>query len=55
MRRCKNIDRKVEIFQKITKTKKQIFRVLLTTLGAKQSLYLEDVIDRVLSLEDLMD
>lgn len=48
-----NIDNKIDVFKKITKTKKQLFVALITTEGVKPSLWLEDVVDQVVTLEDL--
>lgn len=48
-----NLDNKIEKFKKISKTPKQIFVALITTQGVKPSLWLEDVVNNVLTLEDL--
>lgn len=51
---AKNIDNKVDRFKEITQTDKQVFVALITTLGVGQSLWLDDVIDQVVNLDDLM-
>jgi uncharacterized protein len=48
-----NLINKVEKFKQITKTKKQIFVALVTTLSVKPSLWLEDTVHQVITLEDL--
>ncbi len=47
-----NIDNKVEKFKKMTKTKKQIFVALITTQGVKPSIWLDDVVNQVVTLEN---
>lgn len=48
-----NLINKIEKFKHITKTQKQIFVALVTTLGIKPSLWLEDTVHQVVTLEDL--
>ena len=50
---AKNISNKADQFRAQTKTKKQIFVTLITTYGVKQSLWLDEIIDSVLTLESL--
>lgn len=50
---AKKLDQKIDVFKKVTKTKKQVFTILMTTVGVKPSLWLDDVVDQVLTLEDL--
>lgn len=45
--------KKVEIFKKQTRTKKQIFIVMITTHGLKKSIYSEELISNEITLEDL--
>jgi len=50
---AKNLDNKVEQFRRKTRTKKQLFVVLMTVNGVTPSLWLEDVVDNILTLNDL--
>ena len=50
---AKKLDQKKEIFETITKTKKQIFLTMITTRGVKPNLYSEDLVDSEITLEDL--
>ena len=51
---AKNILNKIDTFEKITQTKKQIFCALITTHGTKPSIWHDDIINQDISLEDLM-
>lgn len=51
---AKSIFNKVEQFQKITKTKKELFVALITPFGVKPSLWLDEVINEVIALEDII-
>lgn len=50
---AKEISQKIDLFQEQTKTQKQIFMVLITTYGLKLNLWSEDIIQNVVTLEDL--
>lgn len=45
--------RKMEIFRKQTRTKKQLFFCMITTLGLKSTMYSEEIIANQATLEDL--
>lgn len=45
--------KKVDIFKKQTRTKKQIFIAMITTRGLKQTMYSEELISDQVTLEDL--
>ena len=51
---AKNFKRKVDIFLKQTKVKKQIFLALITTYGLKSNIWSEDLIHNVVTLNDLL-
>ena len=48
-----NIKRKMEVFQKQTRTGKQLFFTMITTVGLQNNYYAEDICDGVVTLEDL--
>lgn len=50
---AQELNRKVEVFKKQTRTKKQIFVVMITVCGLKQTIYSEDLIVDQVTLEDL--
>ena len=50
---AKNLLNKIEIYQKHTRTKKQIFIAMITSGGLKPTLYSEDLITQHVGLEDL--
>lgn len=50
---AKNLLNKIEVFQKQTKTKKQIFLAMITTMGLKRNVWSEDLIHNVIELHDL--
>lgn len=50
---AKKLINKLEVFQKQTKTRKQLFLVMLTTLGLKRNIWSEDLIDADIKLQDL--
>jgi hypothetical protein len=52
---AKNLLNKEEIFKKITKTKKQIFIVLMTTNGIKRSIWSDEIVDMSISLNEIID
>jgi len=39
--------------RRVTKTKKQLFIVMITTFGLKQNSHSENLIDQILTLDDL--
>ena len=51
---AQKLDKKIDCFADVTKTNKQIFTVLITTVGLKSNLYSADLIDQVVCLKDLM-
>ena len=50
---AKAIANKADVFLSQTKTKKQLFTVLITTCGLKANLWSEDIVDAEVTLEDL--
>lgn len=47
------LQNKIEIFKEKTKTRKQIFLAIISTYGLKDNTYSEEVIDSVVTLNDL--
>lgn len=45
--------RKIEVFKKQTRTKKQLFFCMITTMGLKETIYSEEIISNQATLEDL--
>jgi uncharacterized protein len=45
--------RKVQVFQKVTKTQKQVFLALVTTMGLKPTLYSKEIVTNEVVLSDL--
>ena len=45
--------KKLEIFRKQTRTKKQIFLSMITTFGLKPTMYSEEIIANQVRLDDL--
>jgi hypothetical protein len=50
---AQSLKTKIETFIKVSKVSKQIFLVLITATGLKQTLYSEDMVSGIVSLEDL--
>lgn len=50
---AKKLQEKMSIFEQQTKTKKQLFWVLISASGVKPSMYSEEFFQKILSLEDL--
>lgn len=50
---AKNLLNKMEVFQKQTKTKKQIFLAMIATLGLKRNVWSEDLVHNIIELHDL--
>lgn len=48
-----NLRRKMDVFKKQTRTKKQLFIVMITTMGLKNNFYVEELLSGVITLEDL--
>ncbi len=51
---AKSLLQKRDIFANVTKTKKQIFMALVTTMGLKPGIWNDEVIDAVVTLDQLM-
>lgn len=49
---AKNLLNKIEVFQKQTKTRKQLFLVMITTMGLKRNVWSEDLVQSVVELHD---
>lgn len=47
------LKRKMEVFQKRTKTKKQLFIALISAMGLKNNYYAEDICSGIVTLDDL--
>lgn len=45
--------RKIEVFKKQTRTKKQLFFSMITTMGLKKTIYSEEIVSNQVTLEDL--
>lgn len=52
---AEKLKQKCEVFKKVTRTKKQLFIVLITTHGIKQNKYSDELISNVVKLEDLFE
>lgn len=50
---AKELLKKMEIFQKQAKVKKQLFLSMITTYGLKPTMYSEEIISNQVTLEDL--
>lgn len=51
---CYNdLQKKIEVYKKITKTKKEIFLAIISSSGVEPSLYSEEGISKVVTLDDL--
>jgi AAA+ ATPase superfamily predicted ATPase len=49
------LKQKADIYQRVTKTKKQIFLSMITTFGVKEGLYKEELIHSEMTLEDFFE
>jgi predicted AAA+ superfamily ATPase len=47
------LKRKIEVFKKITKTRKQVFLVMISASGIKETMYSEEILSGVVTLDDL--
>jgi len=50
-----NIKNKISVFKEITRTKKQIFFAMISANGIKDTIYSDDLIEGVVTLEDLFE
>ena len=50
---AKNLLNKMEVFQKQTNTRKQLFLVIITTMGLKRNVWSEDLVQDAVELHDL--
>lgn len=50
---AKILNNKVDVFKKITKTNKQIFLAMISASGIKNTMYSEEIIDEIVTLDDL--
>ena len=50
---AEQIKRKMTVFQKITRTKKQLFFAMIASSGLKKTIYSEELVHGVVSLDDL--
>lgn len=50
---AKNLLNKVEVYKKITKTKKQLFIAMISASGLKETMYSEEMISATVTLDDL--
>jgi len=48
------LSQKIKVFQEVTKTKKQIFLALISANGVKQNSYSEALVNKVVTLKDLV-
>lgn len=51
---AKELLNKIDIFEKLTQTKKQIFLALITVSGMKKNMYSEEIVHQSISLNDLI-
>ena len=50
---AKALERKLLTYEKVTKTKKQVFLAMITNQGLKTNIHSESLVDRTCSLDDL--
>lgn len=50
-----NLQRKVDVFKKVTGTKKQLFLAIISANGIKKNKYSEELVDQLVTLEDLFN
>ncbi|GAF78645.1 unnamed protein product, partial [marine sediment metagenome] len=50
---AKNLINKIEVFEEKTKTKKQVFLTMITTMGVKKNIWSEDLVDSEVILKDI--
>jgi AAA+ ATPase superfamily predicted ATPase len=51
---AEKLRKKVEVFKKVTRTNKQIFLAMVTARGLKETMYAEEMIEGVVTLDDLL-
>lgn len=47
------LKKKIDVFQKITRTKNQLFLVMLSVSGLKKNMYSEELISNIITIDDL--
>lgn len=50
---AKTLNNKIDIFKKVTKTNKQIFLAMISASGIKDTIYSEEMVDGLVTLDDL--
>ncbi len=50
-----NLKNKIDLFQKMTGTNKQLFLVLITTMGLKRNTWSEDLVNQIVELKELFN
>lgn len=50
---AKEIEQKIEVFKRVTKTDKQIFFAMVVSSGIKNNFYAEEIISNIVTLDDL--
>jgi hypothetical protein len=50
---AQKLKQKMAVFQKITRTSKQLFWVMIAANGLKPTLYSEELVSQVITLQDL--
>jgi hypothetical protein len=50
---AEKLKKKIDIFKKVTRTNKQIFLAMISAHGLKKTIYTENIIDGVVTLNDL--
>ena len=49
------LNQKIEVFKKVTKTHKNIFLAMISSNGLKKTMYSEEMVDAVVKLDDLFN
>ena len=50
---AKNLRQKIDVFQKVTSTRKNVFLTMITTFGVKENEYAKELVSNYLTIEDL--
>lgn len=50
---AKNLRQKIDVFQKVTSTRKSVFLTMITTFGVKENEYAKELVSNYLTIEDL--
>lgn len=50
---AKQLQQKIDVFKKVTGTNKQIFLVMISAAGLKLTMYSEEMVSGVVTLDDL--